>query len=176
MRARGKRPFGFTLIEVIVSVTVSGFTLAATLSVVLFIARTGAAAGNYVGQATDARRATEIFARDIRQATACVYNSATSLTLTVPARYPTSNNRVTYSFDGTSNFQTTAGATTTVLCRNVASASFTCYTRDNQPTTSANAMKLVRLTLNLRQTAMTTVAQDTLLLSASYVLRNKASN
>jgi hypothetical protein len=144
--------------------------------VVLFIARTGAAASNYVGQATDARRATEIFARDIRQATACAYNSATSLTLTVPERYPTSNHQVTYAFDGTSKFQTTAGATTTVLCRNVTSATFTCYTRDNQTTTSANAMKLVRLTLQLRQTAMTTVAQETLMLSSSFVLRNKASN
>ncbi len=175
MTPRKKAP-GFTLIEVIVSVTVSGFTLAATLAVVLFITRTGVAAGNYASQAADARRAMETFARDVRQASGCTYNSATSLTLTVPDRYPTNNHKVTYAYDGANSFQTTVGTTTTTLCRNVTQATFACYTRDRVATTSASAMKLVQLTIGLRQTAMTTVAQDTLLLSSSYVLRNKASN
>ncbi len=167
---------GFTLVEAIVSVTVSAFTLTATLAVVLFITRTGIAAGNYVGQATDARRALETIARDLRQASACTYNSATSLTLTVPQKYTATSNQITYFYDGSKNLKNTVGSTTTTLCKNVASASFTCYSRDNAATTTASAIKLVRLTLNLRQTAATTVAQDTLMLSASVVLRNKPSS
>ncbi len=175
MHHQGKST-GFTLVEVIVSVTVSAFTLVATLAVVLFITRTGVAAGNYVGQAADARRAIETLARDLRQANKCTYNSATSLTLTVPEKYASNNNQITYAYDGSNALNITVGNTTTSLCKNVTGVTFACFTRDNQATTNATTIKVVQLTLNLRQTAVTTVAQDTLMLSANIILRNKPSS
>lgn len=175
MRVRAKSA-GFTLVEVIVSVTVSAFTLTATLAVVLFITRSEVAASAYVSQANDARRAIQTFALDVRQATDCLYNSASSITLTVPNKYTSNSNRITYAYDGTGSFQTTVGATTTVLCRNVTSVTFSCFTRNETATTNSAAIKLVQLSMNLRKTAVTTVAQDTVALSAVYVLRNKPSN
>jgi uncharacterized protein (TIGR02599 family) len=169
-------PSGFTLVEVMVSVAVSALTLTATLAVVLFITRTGIATGNYVGQTADARRALETIARDLRQASACTYNSATSLTLTVPDRYLANGNQITYTYDGSSNLNSVVGSTTTTLCKNVTGATFSCFTRDNVATTTAGSIKLVRLKLNLKQTALTTVAQDTLTVAASVVLRNKPAS
>jgi prepilin-type N-terminal cleavage/methylation domain-containing protein len=163
----------FTLIEVMVSVGVSAITLSATLGVVLFIARTGASASGYVSQASDARRAVELFGRDARQASAVAYNSATSITLTVPERYASNSNQVTYSYDDpTDTLRAVAGTATTTLCRNVTSATFNCYDGNNTRTTVSADIALIQLSLNLRHTVGTAVAQDTTVLSASFVLRN----
>ncbi len=163
----------FTLTEVMISVGVSAITLTATLSVVLFIARTGASASSYVTQATDSRRALELFGRDARQASAATYNSANSITLTVPERYTNNNNQVTYSYDSASHsLLATSGTTVTTLCRNVTGASFVCYDSTDTATTTSAKIALVQLQLTLRQTVLTTVAQDTTALSASFMLRN----
>jgi Tfp pilus assembly protein PilV len=168
-----RRARAFTLTEVMISVGVSAVTLTATLSVVLFIARTGASANSYVMQATDSRRALELFGRDARQASAATYNSASSITLTVPERYTTNNNQVTYSYDATSRtLRATSGTAVTTLCRNVTSVNFVCYDATDSATTTSANIALIQLQLKLRQTVLTTVAQDTTALSASFRLRN----
>jgi hypothetical protein len=62
------------------------------------------------------------------------------------------------------------------MARNVTALTFQRFTRTNTAATNDFSTKRLQLTMNLRTTAQTTVDQNTLVISASYVLRNKPSN
>lgn len=166
---------------------ISSFVMTGVLSVVLMMGRSGMAASNYADMEAQSRRAVDEFAQDVRMSSDLVWNSSLSVTLTVPDNYTTSGNKVTYGFDNSPTGPTagsfyrlpgTASSTSTraVLARNVTSLNFSRYTRTNTPATDDFSAKRLQLTMNLRTTAQTTVDQNTLVVSASYVLRNKPSN
>jgi hypothetical protein len=62
------------------------------------------------------------------------------------------------------------------MAHNVSSLVFSRFTRTNAAATDNHSTKRLQLTMNLQTTAQTTVDQNTLIVSASYVLRNKPSN
>ena len=131
--------------------------------------------------------AVDEFAQDVRMSSDLTWNGNTSVTLTVPDNYASSGNKVTYGYDNSTTGPTansfyrlpgTASSTSGrfVLARNVTSLTFLRYTRTNTVATDDFSAKRLQLTMNLRTTAQTTVDQNTLVISASYVLRNKPSN
>jgi prepilin-type N-terminal cleavage/methylation domain-containing protein len=186
-RLERRRAAGFTLVELMVASGIGSFILTGVLSVVLMMGRSGLAASNYAEMEAQSRRAVDEFAQDVRMASNLSWNNATSVTLTVPDNYPADANRVTYGFDNSAtgptakSFYRQAGnpgssRPRTVLAHNVTALGFARYTRTNAVAASELSTKRLQLTMNLRTTRQTTVDQNTLVVSASYVLRNKPSN
>jgi hypothetical protein len=161
--------------------------MAGVLSVVLMMGRSGMSASNYSDMEAQSRRAVDEFAQDVRMASDLTWNSSTSVTLTVPDNYAATGDKVTYALDvdpaGPTPYSFyrlpgTASSTSPriVLARHVGSLAFIRYTRTNAVANDDASAKRLQLTMNLRTTAPTTVDQNTLVISASYVLRNKTSN
>jgi Tfp pilus assembly protein PilW len=178
---------GLTLVEVMIAGGIGSFVMTGVLSVVLMMGRSGMSAANYADMEAQSRRAVDEFAQDVRMSSNLEWNDALSITLTVPDNYTTSGNKVTYGFDKSatgptaSSFYRMPGTITStspkaVLARNVTSLTFQRFTRTNTPAADDFSAKRLQLTMNLRTTAQTTVDQNTLVISASYVLRNKPSN
>lgn len=178
---------GFTLVELMVAGGIGSFILTGVLSVILMMGRSGLSASNYADMEAQSRRAVDEFAQDVRMASNLTWNSATSVTLTVSDNYSSTSNRVTYAYDNSTSGATArsfyrlpgeAGSTAArfVLARNVTALNFARFTRTNAVATNELLTKRLQLTMNLRTSRQTTVDQNTLVISASYVLRNKPSN
>jgi Tfp pilus assembly protein PilW len=178
---------GLTLVELMVASGISSFVMTGVLSVVLMMGRSGIAAANYADMEAQSRRAVDEFAQDVRMSSDLTWNDSSSVTLTVPDNYTSSGNKVTYGYDSSTTGLTarsfyripgTASSTASryVLARNVTVLTFQRYTRTNALAADDFSAKRLQLTMNLRTTAQTTVDQNTLVISASYVLRNKPSN
>lgn len=166
---------------------IASFVMTGVLSVVLMMGRSGMSASNYADMEAQSRRAVDEFAQDVRMSSNLEWNGSTSVTLTVPDNYPTTANKVTYAFDDSGTGLTagcfyrvpgtaTSSATRIALARNVTTLTFQRFTRTNAVATDDFSAKRLQLTMNLCTTANTTVDQNTLVVSASYVLRNKPSN
>lgn len=178
---------GFTLVELMVASGIGSVILTGVLSVVLMMGRSGLSASNYADMEAQSRRAVDEFAQDVRMASGITWNSAASVTLTVPDNYAADGNKVTYAFDSSATGPTAgsfyrqpgvAGSTGSrfVLARHVTALNFARFTRTNAVAASELSTKRLQLTMNLRTSGQTTVDQNTLVVSASYVLRNKPSN
>lgn len=182
-----RRAAGLTLVELMIAGGIASFVMTGVLSVVLMMGRSGMSAANYADMEAQSRRAVDEFAQDVRMSSDLQWNSGASVTLTVPDNYPASGNKVTYAFDDTTTGPTagsfyrlpgTVASTSprSTLARNVTSLTFTRFTRTNTAAADDFSTKRLQLTMDLRTTAQTTVDQNTLVVSASYVLRNKPSN
>ncbi len=184
---RSRRDAGLTLVELMIAGGIGSFVMTGVLSVVLMMGRSGMSASNYADMEAQSRRAVDEFAQDVRMSSDLTWNSSTSVTLTVPDNYATQGNQVTYAFDDSTTgltarsfYRLPGTATSTspriVLARKVTTLTFMRFTRTNTTATDDFSAKRLQLTMNLHTTAQTTVDQNTLVVSASYVLRNKPSN
>ncbi len=70
-----------------IGATLSTFILAAVMSTFLFLGRSGANIQNYNDMESQARKALELFAEDIRQASDATWNSNSDVTLTVNGQF-----------------------------------------------------------------------------------------
>lgn len=170
---------GFTLVEIMISTALTMLIGAATLSTVLMFGRQGATVTNYIDMEGQARRGLELFGQDARMASAIVWNSAQSLTLTIP----TSSGTATYIFAyDAANKQFTrqlVGGATEVLIKSVDSLSFSGYKITGDPVDlsnlvlAANNTKQIQLTLKASRSTTTVVTATHTVLSARFILRNK---
>ena len=148
---------GFSLAEVMIAGTLGSMVLAGVLSSVLFIGRSSQRLYYYNGMEAESRRTLEEFAQDVRMASDSTYNSATSVTLTVPDNYTGTGNQVTYAF-GSVTLNSTAypncfyrrpgntssTATPTVLIQNVTDCTFSRFDVLGNATTLDSATKRIR--------------------------------
>lgn len=190
-----KRRAGFTLVEVMIAASLGSFVLLGVLTTFLMLGRSGVAAQNYSQMESDARRGLEEFAQDIRMANDITLNGSspyTSITLTMPATTPPGNyasngNQVTYAFDSSTSGATATSlyqlpgnsssvATKRVLVRKVASLTFTFFDRLDNSTTTTTSIKRVQISMQLRNTGNTLVAETDTIVSANAILRNKTAN
>jgi prepilin-type N-terminal cleavage/methylation domain-containing protein len=74
---------GFSLTEVLVATTIGGVLMASVLSSFLFLGKSGTNLGSYAAMEAQARRSLEVFAQDVRQASAITWNSTESVRLVV---------------------------------------------------------------------------------------------
>lgn len=84
---KASRARGFTLVEIMIGATISVFVLAGVMSTFLFLGRSGANVQHYNDMESQARRALEQFAEDVRQASSLTWNSPNDVTLIVNSQY-----------------------------------------------------------------------------------------
>ena len=163
--------------EVLVSAALGAIILAGVLSTFVFFCRTGVRLGHYSEMEGQARVLMQRFGRDARQASAAVWNTASSLTLTVEGR------SVTYAYDAARRRLTRAtGGTTQVMAHDVSALRFAAYALDGSELSLADSLgtaststKMVQLDLDLSRNTASSANATAQLLSARYVLRNKSS-
>ncbi|HRJ46012.1 MAG TPA: prepilin-type N-terminal cleavage/methylation domain-containing protein [Opitutaceae bacterium] len=173
-RKSGRRR-GFTLVEVLIGATLSSFILAGVLSTFLFLGRSGANMQSYSDMESEARRGLELFAQDVRQASAITWNSETSITLTVNAT------AITYSYDSAqrvffrNGFRLINGVTAGTFsfrAFNVAGVEMP-VANAGQRTIANASTKQLQLSLQASRFNTTVVAATNTVLSARFILRNK---
>lgn len=173
IRRPGRR--GFTLVEVMISAALSSFILAGVLSTFLFLGRSGANLRNYSDMETQARRGLEIFAEDVRQASAITWDTETQCTLTVNTA------SVVYNYDsGTASFQRNGTSIITgITAGTFAFSAFNVTGTEMDLDTAAkrtiasSSTKQLQITLEATRTNTTVVDATNTVLSARFILRNK---
>lgn len=175
----------FTLTEVIVAATLSLIVLAGVLSANLQVIRGGVRIGQYVEMETQVRRALDFLGRDLRAASAIKWNSASDITLTIPAANGTTA-QVTYAWTSTSQafFRVAGASSATVVGRlelirgipaqagGASGVTFARYDRDGVAATTDAATKSIQITLRASRSAKTAV-NTTEAVSATFALRSK---
>jgi prepilin-type N-terminal cleavage/methylation domain-containing protein len=170
---------GFSLVEVMVSTVLAGIVLAGILTVFLFLGRSGANIRNYSDMESQARKGLELFAEDVRQASAIVWTSNTHVTLTVNSAsvaYVYSSGARTFSrVDAGSNRVLVSGITPgtfTFRSFNVVGAELPLVTAADL-TAAGSSTKQLQISLEASRTNQTVVAATNTVLSARFILRNK---
>ncbi|MBI3887269.1 MAG: hypothetical protein HY302_16310 [Opitutae bacterium] len=171
-----------------IAASLGSLVLVGVLSAFLMLGRSGANLSSYAQMDAESRRAIETLSQDLRMASVLSYNSSSSVTLTVPDSYPSSdstqNEKVTYAYDSAASgatarcFYVMAGdasstAAKRILVRNVTALTFRRYDRLDAATTSSTNTKRVELAMTLRATSNTAVSTTNYVVSASIILRNK---
>jgi Tfp pilus assembly protein PilW len=179
-RARSRRRArAFTLVEVMIGATLASFVLAAVLSTFLFMGRSGANLRNYSDMEAQARKSLEMFAEDVRQASAITWTSSENLTLSVNsasiAYYYDSSNGNFYRRTSTSTTAVITGITTgsfSFKAYNVAGTEMPLVTGANL-TAAGSSTKQLQISLEASRTTTTVTSATNLVLSARFILRNK---
>lgn len=168
---------GFTLVEIMIGASLSTFILAGVLSTFLFLGRSGANVQNYNDMEAQARKALELFAEDTRQASAIVWTSNQSLTLTVNGA------SIVYAYSsGAKTFtrRTSTGAQT--LVTGITSFAFKAYNITGSElglssaallATAGQATKQLQISLESARSSQTVTDATNTVLSARFILRNK---
>lgn len=170
-----------------IGASLGSMVLAGVLSAFVMLARSGALLVNYSTMSTEGRRALEEFSQDVRMANAILWNSSSSVTLTVPDNYASNGNQVTYAYDDATSGATagtffrrpgnaSSTATPTILIRDVVSCTYHRFDRLDAPATTDLATKRIEVSLRMRIGKLGNVAATENTVSASYLLRNKTSN
>lgn len=178
---------GFTLAEVLIATGLAGMVAAAVMTSFLMLGRSGVNIAAYSRMEAQARRSLEELSQDLRMASAIKWNSATSITLTVPNNYTTTANQVTYAYDSSSSGPTArsfyrkpgAAATThprTILIDNITTFAYARFDRLDNVAAQDVSTKRIQLTMTARTTNRTVADATNNILSASYILRNKPVN
>ncbi len=183
---RGGAGPGFTLIELMVAAGLSALILSAVLTTNLQLVRSGVRITQYAEMSAQIRRGLEQFEGDVKSASGITWNSASDITLTLPA-LDGSTRQVTYAWTGaTQSFFLVPGASSAatagrvVLVRGIpalagggAGLVFARYDRDGGPAASDLATKGVQVSINVVRTARTAATATDTAVSAIFVLRNK---
>ncbi|NBR09092.1 MAG: hypothetical protein EBT98_05520 [Opitutaceae bacterium] len=180
---RSKSQLGFTLVEVMIGASIGTMILAGVMSTFLMLGRSGANVANYSTMEAESRRALEEFSQDLRMASAVTWTSPQSITLTVPNNYTPTSGLVTYSYDsGTKIFSrspsdsNSLAGTSRVLIRKVQDFAYTRFDRMNNPSSADLTTKRIQLSMTARANSTTVSGASNIILSASYILRNKYAN
>jgi Tfp pilus assembly protein PilW len=173
------RASGFTLVEVMIAAGLAAFILAGVLTSFLFLARSGTNIQAYSDMESQGRKALEVFAEDVRQASAIRWTSDVNITLTIssgPVNYVYSSSSATFSRT------TDAGTRTLITGIAMGTFKFRAYNISGDVIELDSADKLIAAGVNTKQlqvslevlrTHQTTAAATNAVLSARYILRNK---
>lgn len=158
----------------------AAFVFAAVISSFLFLVRSGTNIQNYSDMESQARKALEIFAEDVRQASAITWTSNVNVTLTINSSW------VNYAYNSTNRtFVRTdpSGARDLITGITAGTFVFQAYsvaggaplpllTAANLTAAGVNTKQL-QISLEASRTNQTVVAATNTVLSARFILRNK---
>lgn len=171
------RKRGFTLVEIMIAAGISAFVLTGVMTTFLFLGRSGATFQNYNDMESQARRALELFAQDVRQASAITWNAETTVTLTV------NGVTVTYSHTGSDFTRQINGGATGVLISGITSGtfSFRAFNIDGdelplstaaERTAANTSSKQLQISMQSERSRRTLATATNTVLSARFILRN----
>ncbi len=177
---------GFTLVELIMAVLLSGIVMTGILTTNLQLMRSGVRVMQYAEMSSQVRRGVEQFEGDVKSAITLIWNNASDITLTLPAQNGTTS-QVTYAWtSATQSFFRVPGASSAVVVGRIylvtgipsladgsAGLIFARYDRDGAVATTDAATKKVQASLNAVRTARTAATSTDTTVSAIFVLRNK---
>ena len=177
-------PPGFTLVEVMVAVVLSGLVLTGVLTTYLQLLNSGVRVTQYAEMSAQVRRGFEAVGVDLQNANAITWNSASDITLTLPT-LAGSTRQVTYAWtSATEGLFQVPGANSAVttgriflvrgipaLADGTAGVTFARFDRDGNAALTDLATKRIQIILHVVRSAQTTATDPAV--SAAFVLRNK---
>lgn len=167
---------GFSLVELLISLTLVMLLTLALLTSYLFIARGDRSLQNYGEMNAQARRLLELFGQDLRAATDVTNFTANSLAITIPANIAaTSTQDVVWDYnsvDRTITRQDNHGTVT--LARDVHTFSFYYANGNNAPTTSLVEVKQVQLSMRMLRLVALSITSE-YVISAQFTMRAKST-
>ena len=173
-----RRRAGFSLVELLISLTLVMMLTLALLTSYVFIARGDQSLQNYGDMNTQARRLLERLGEDLRAATDVTDFTATSLTLTVPTNTSaTTTEDVVWDYssvDGTVTRQAGTAAPST-YARDVQVFSFYYANGNNVETTSLVEVKQVQVSLRMVRLVASSVTSQ-YVISAQFTMRAKSTS
>ncbi len=175
-RRRGER--GFSLVELMISLTLVMLLTLALLTSFTFIARGDRSLTNYGEMNAQARKLLEQLGQDLRSATDVTNFTPSDLQLTVPTNTAgTTTQSVIWTYnsvDGTVTRQSDSGTTT--YARNVETFSFYYYNSANPSaeTTSLVEVKQVQLKLRMLRLVASTITSE-YVISSQFTMRAKST-
>lgn len=187
-RRSGRR--AFTLVELLIAMSLGTIVLAGVFSAFLMLVRSGMRASNYSVMETETRRAFEQLGIDTRMANnfTSIYtgNVITAFTLTIPSNDLTSQRQVTYGIDASDSTNlklylvpgndpsVTTGRL--VLVSRVVGLTFLRYDANGTlipaSTTSDAGVKHVQASLSVRRVSSGIAAATQVIRSSAFTLRN----
>lgn len=171
IRDRAKR--GFTLTEVLVTLTLSGMVLAASTGSLLFLAKSSRGMGNYQEMNLASRFTLEEFASDARMTVDVVTATTTTVSLEVYNSLGTTTS-VSYAYDAAAGtFTRTVDGVTKVLLEDVEELELKYFTLRRDPTTTPLEVKEIQLQAVMRRNALS-IANTNEIISARFMMRNRA--
>jgi len=170
------RPAGFSLVELIISLTLVMMLTLALLTSYVFIARGDRSLANYGEMNAQARRLLERLGSDLRAATDVTNFTATSLSLAVPANVgATTTEDVVWEYDAANGLVTRQSSTSTAtLARDVQTFTFYYANTNNVQTTSLVEVKQVQLSMRIVRLVASSITSE-YVISAQFTMRAKST-
>lgn len=181
-RKLSARRAGFTLVELLIAMSLSTMIIAGVMTTFLSLSRTSLRMGSYNDMESETRKGLELFGRDARMANAIVWNSATDVSLTVPTSGADETYRYAYNSTArtfTRTRTTPSAAASQTLFTSVDSLDFKAYKINTATVDLSNLAqaaidtKQIQLTINSSRTNSTVALATANVLSARFILRNK---
>ena len=158
--------------------TIAGFVLVGVMATFTFLVRSGLKLQDYNDMESQARKALEYFAEDVRQASAITWASTTSLTLTVNSA------SIVYSYSDTDNtfYRQTASGTKALVTGitafqfkafKITGVEITSFGTSAALTSAGQLTKQLQISLEAGRSNRSVVAATNTVLSARFILRNK---
>jgi len=167
---------GFSLVELLISLTLMMMLTLALLTSFTFIARGDRSLTNYGDMNAQARKLLEQLGQDLRATTDVVDFGATSLTLTVPTNTAaTASQTVIWSYDSVARAlsrQDNSGTKT--FARDVDTFTFYYYNSTNAVTTSLVEVKQIQLSMRMLRLVASTITSE-YVISAEFTMRAKST-
>lgn len=176
-RGRGWCP-GFTLVEMMVAVVLTGILSAMVMPTLIFFSKSMYSVGNYAKMGADSRTALEVLSRDLHVAASLNVASPTSMTVTLPSELDSAE--VVYSYNASTQQLTRAatisGSTVTrMLFGDVDSFEFIYYNRLGVDVSASASIlsqtKSVQINAKLLK-EVAQIANTDYIISARFLMRN----
>lgn len=166
----------FSLVELIISLTLVMLLTLALLTSYVFIVRGNSSLRNYSDMNAQARKLLEQLGADLRGATDVTDFTTTSLALTVPTSPTgTATQDVVWSFDNVDGTVTRHDASrTTTLARDVQTFEFYYANSNNLATTSLVEVKQVQLSMRMLRLVASSITSE-YVISAQFTMRAKST-
>ena len=171
-----RRGGGFSLVELMISLTLIMMLTLALLTSFTFIARGDRSLTNYGDMNSQARKLLEQLGQDLRGATDVVDFTSSTLTLTVPTNTAaTATQTVVWNFDSLDGTVTRLdNSGTKTWARDVEVFSFYYYNGVNAATTSLIEVKQIQLSMRMLRLVASTITSE-YVISAEFTMRAKST-